>query len=277
MSAIKTRYLILVWLLGSFVIPVESIMSALSIPFSAGWWDATFYYSFYFLLALLVAAAFIGHPPNWANLIGAAPNPVATRDAFAFFVFLWVVSIAIGYLTFFPLSFVYPEFVSHWFLPYAPTIYVEDSSIQWIPSLVNLVPLVVFAPVMEELIFRGILLRRLAYKFGIFAAVAWSSIIFGLAHPDTFAATLFGAAMCVLYLRHGSLLLIIGLHAVWNTVYFLDQLVSTVVSGEEQHYSLEEFQSDWPWGLMFLVISAIWVAILIKSPKRNYDWVLKSA
>ncbi len=43
---------------------------------------------------------------------------------------------------------------------------------------------VVFAPLVEELFFRGLLLRSLQRRVGTGRAVALSSVLFGLAHPQ---------------------------------------------------------------------------------------------
>ena len=277
MDAVKTRYLILIWLLLPEFLPINLVMDKLGIPFHAYWWDATFYYSFFALLALAIFFTFKRHPPNWPNLIGPQPNKEAYYNAFAFSIYLWVASLATSYLTFYPLSFVIPDFVSFWFLPYSPVVYVSDSAVLWIPTLVNLVSLIVFAPVFEELLFRGILLRRFSAKYGTWKAILFSSALFGIVHPDTLGAILFGIGMCILYLRYGSFLLIVATHCLWNCAYFLIELLYTVVHSEEQHSTLTEFQDNWPWGLMYIVIFILWTYAILKTPLNTRKWTLKPA
>lgn len=277
MDLIKTRYLIVAWLIAPHVLPIELLMQFFGLPFTGAWWDTTAYYSFYFLSATLIAFAFFKHPPNLANLFGPTPHREAIHCAAAFAVFLWVSGIAIGYVIFFPLSFAYPEFVSNWYLPYSPIVYVTHGEIMWTPTLINLVPLVVFAPLVEEIVFRGIFLRRFAGRYGILRAILLSSMIFGIAHPDSFAATAFGIGMCILYLRYGSLLLTIGVHALWNAACFLLELFYVVLEQREQHYTLEDFHNDWRWGIMFLLITLVWISVLINSPRKKRPWQLVPA
>ena len=54
MEAVKTRYLILVWLVSPDLIPVDRIMDWFGIPYDGHWWDATYYYCFYLLLAIFL-------------------------------------------------------------------------------------------------------------------------------------------------------------------------------------------------------------------------------
>jgi membrane protease YdiL (CAAX protease family) len=81
--------------------------------------------------------------------------------------------------------------------------------------------LAVTAGICEEVLFRGFLLFYLQEVFPgleVAGAVAVSSIVFGLAHlyqgaVGTLMTGLFGAAMAILYVVSGSLVLPILLHA----------------------------------------------------------------
>ncbi|WP_431046421.1 lysostaphin resistance A-like protein [Roseateles sp. L2-2] len=80
------------------------------------------------------------------------------------------------------------------------------------------------AAVLEELLFRGVLLRVLLGRLGVGPAMAISSLLFGLGHLPTegFSAVAFlaimvaGALLSAAYLVHGRLWLPIGLHFGWN-------------------------------------------------------------
>lgn len=91
---------------------------------------------------------------------------------------------------------------------------------------------VVFAPIVEELLFRGILLRALLRRFTPAAAVLGSSVIFALVHyvgdPNTLpflpALAGLGAVLAVATLRTGDLSRAIWIHAGFNlttTIWFL--------------------------------------------------------
>lgn len=55
------------------------------------------------------------------------------------------------------------------------------------------------APIKEELLYRGILLRRLSQGIGVWPAIGVSSIIFALRHPNPFGAGLYGIWLGSLY------------------------------------------------------------------------------
>jgi membrane protease YdiL (CAAX protease family) len=78
----------------------------------------------------------------------------------------------------------------------------------------------------EELVFRGFAFQALIHNLGPFAAIALTSIFFGLAHVNNKAATLFstintmlaGVWLGVAYLQTRSLWLATALHYSWNFV-----------------------------------------------------------
>ncbi len=71
--------------------------------------------------------------------------------------------------------------------------------------LLALIGLTVLPPLVEEVVFRGILIERLSVKWRLTAAILISSIAFGILHADPVGATAFGVMTTVLYLRTGSL------------------------------------------------------------------------
>jgi hypothetical protein len=91
---------------------------------------------------------------------------------------------------------------------------------------------VIFAPIVEELLFRGVLLRALLRRFEPAAAVFGSAIIFALVHyvgdPNTLpflpALAGLGAVLAIVALRSGNLSMSIFIHAGFNlttTILFL--------------------------------------------------------
>jgi membrane protease YdiL (CAAX protease family) len=80
------------------------------------------------------------------------------------------------------------------------------------------------AAVLEEVLFRGVLLRILVGWLGVWKAFVISCLLFGLAHLQTegFSAAAFvgivlaGALLSAAYLLRGRLWLPIGLHLAWN-------------------------------------------------------------
>jgi membrane protease YdiL (CAAX protease family) len=77
----------------------------------------------------------------------------------------------------------------------------------------------VIAPLVEELLFRGLLQKSLSHRLPIWAAIAISALIFGVMHMDLYAMPpliLMGAIFGVIYHLTGSLRVTILLHMVNN-------------------------------------------------------------
>lgn len=84
----------------------------------------------------------------------------------------------------------------------------------------------VLAPIAEEVLFRGFVFGALAHRRGPAAAAAITGILFGLLHiasSPLYALVplmLFGALLCLIYQRTGSLYPSIALHAINNAIAF---------------------------------------------------------
>ncbi len=86
---------------------------------------------------------------------------------------------------------------------------------------------VLVAPVLEELLFRGVVLRGLMLRTGFWPAAAVSSVCFGALHatavgleglPVVLATGVFGLGLCVLTRRTGRLGPAIGVHGLRNAL-----------------------------------------------------------
>ncbi len=76
------------------------------------------------------------------------------------------------------------------------------------------------APIVEEMLFRGVILRGFLARYGRAQAIWGSAALFGLAHLNVYqfvAALLLGAVCGWLYERSRSLVPCIALHAAYNT------------------------------------------------------------
>ncbi|MBI4944312.1 MAG: CPBP family intramembrane metalloprotease [Actinobacteria bacterium] len=92
----------------------------------------------------------------------------------------------------------------------------------------------------EEILFRGILFRRLSLVVGTYGALAGSAVLFGAAHLANPGATVWGALAIAVeaglmlglaYVVTGRLWLPIGLHAAWN--YVQGGVFGVAVSGND--------------------------------------------
>lgn len=109
----------------------------------------------------------------------------------------------------------------------------------------------VLAPLAEEFFFRGFLLRVLHERTNAVIAVLITGIAFGLVHlPSgdwigTIVLSLFGMALCVLFILTSSLLPCIMLHAFHNSISF-------------------GFTKELPWwGFLLLILASVTTTFLI--------------
>lgn len=80
---------------------------------------------------------------------------------------------------------------------------------------------VILAPVVEEIVFRGILFNLLNRKRGMATAMVVSSILFGVLHLETMVPTaIIGFTLCFIYQKTGSLKLVMGAHMFNNLMAF---------------------------------------------------------
>ena len=78
---------------------------------------------------------------------------------------------------------------------------------------------VIFAPIVEELVFRGLIATRLSRGMPAFAAIAVSALIFGIVHGTLFQGiytALLGLLLGTVFFREDSLLASIALHFGFN-------------------------------------------------------------
>jgi membrane protease YdiL (CAAX protease family) len=94
-------------------------------------------------------------------------------------------------------------------------------------ALITVVGMVIAAPFVEELVFRGILLHRWSRKWGIVRAALATSAIFAVMHPDPLGAFVFALIMVHLYTRSGTLLVPMAAHALNNAF-----VVMAIFAGE---------------------------------------------
>ena len=83
----------------------------------------------------------------------------------------------------------------------------------------------IFAPFFEEVLFRGIILRGFLANYKPTKAIFLSALFFGLIHmngPQFVNAFLIGLFLGIVYYRTRSLLLCIAVHAMNNSIGFLD-------------------------------------------------------
>ena len=145
------------------------------------------------------------------------------------------------------LGFGDPTWVSIWDID---SVTVDSSVL-----LFDAITAIFFAPVIEELIFRGVLFNRLKIRIGIIPAMLISSFLFGIGHDfgGITSAFLFGICMCILYLKTDNIL-------VPMTVHFINNVVATIL----ELTPFDAVTAQFPWIIPALMITLIGTIYLIK-------------
>lgn len=126
------------------------------------------------------------------------------------------------------------------------------------PWTISLFTIALVAPLTEELLFRGVLLRGLADRYGAGAGILMTSALFALFHLNVWQALgAFAAGLYLgwIFLRTGSVLYPMLVHGVFNGLpVALAALGFTVTAyNTPQGAGVVEFQ-PWPWTLAGVVI-----------------------
>lgn len=105
---------------------------------------------------------------------------------------------------------------------------LTDKATDWVGVVLLVIIVGIGAPIVEELFFRGLLLRALERRYGTAAAVVLSGLIFGITHFELLqlpALTAFGIVLALLAVRTRRLGPGIAAHAAFNLVAVTTLLV----------------------------------------------------
>ncbi len=93
---------------------------------------------------------------------------------------------------------------------------------------------VLLAPIVEEALFRGVMLPVLLRKYGLWTSLMGCSVLFALVHghlPSMLPLTVLGFGLGAAYIYTGNLLVPIGMHALFNGVNLLVLLLAGGLPG----------------------------------------------
>ena len=178
------------------------------------------------------------HHLNWRDFAYAAIMIIGFRLAFDNSLTLWISKISM------------PNFIDEAFeeLTSSPIILIFSAAI--------------VAPIYEEIIFRGILLKGMAKKINPTIALVVSALLFALVHmniPQGINAFLLGLVIGFIYLKMGSIYLSIFAHFINN---FLALSVSSLFELIGGKYSMEIHG-------MFFAVGIILIFIAYKGHNQN--------
>jgi membrane protease YdiL (CAAX protease family) len=179
---------------------------------------------------------------------------------------LAIVSVGTLFLTMLPISLLAPHAVRR--LLRAPDALPVSGQLSALTVLIA----VVIAPPLEELLFRGILFQRWAYKWGLPRAAVLSSACFGVLHADPVGKFIFGMVMVWLYVRTDSLVVPAVAHALHNAVFVLPSLLPAPPTRPAD--PLQLIRSSWPVALAALALGCLVVAFVTRGTGRLSSWRL---
>ena len=175
-------------------------------------------------------------------------------------------------LLFYPVSLFAPGFVEERLTEQLLSV---DTVAPELYRYLMLFVVLVFAPIAEEFVFRGVLLQRWAVRWNLPVGIILSSLLFGLLHINNpLGLTMFGVIMALLYVRTRSLWVPIIAHALNNVISVLPELLAS----SPQSFDIGDFQQTWWVGLIGLCLAAPTLAHFIynnwpkKTARPPYFW-----
>ena len=220
------------------------------------------------LLAFLMRP--LGRTGARRTLLHMQVEPGATRWAIAAGVALLGISLASVYAVYLPLSYIAPDFVRWWLIDDPLVMIWTSGDLYRLANGFNFFVLVLLAPFVEELFFRGLLLPSWASRWSPKRAVVLSSLAFAILHADIVGGFIFGVVAAVAFLNTRNLWMPFVMHLTNNALVWLITLGELVVVGERQT-TLRDFQASSWLALLGLVIGVPVLIMVLRHMRRLHD------
>ena len=88
--------------------------------------------------------------------------------------------------------------------------------------------IVCYGPMIEEIIFRGLILHRWAHKWGLHRGIIAAAVAFALCHSEPLGAFVVAITLSILYLQTRSLVIPIVCHALYNAIVIAGQKITAI-------------------------------------------------
>lgn len=128
---------------------------------------------------------------------------------------------------------------------------------------------VIGAPLMEELLFRSIIFKRISRTFNIYLGMIISSLVFGLLHIELaiIGAFIFGIVCCILYTKYKNILIPMTVHFFNNLIAFLPQLNINTPADTAPITDIDAFVSLLLGTVLFLIGMFFFIKFVLKNKK----------
>lgn len=136
---------------------------------------------------------------------------------------------------------------------------------------IEIIVIVILAPVLEEFIFRGVILHRLIKKTSITGGVLISSILFGVLHADMIGAFFFGVITALLFLKTGNLLIPILVHMINNAIAVALSFISPTWPDWIHIIDKSDITDNAVPNLIMLAISSVFIGFIVFRLAKGLD------
>ncbi len=133
------------------------------------------------------------------------------------------------------------------------------------------ISVLIFAPIMEELFYRGIIFQKLAIQKSTAKALVVSALIFTIVHfrYDVISLFAIGVTLAILYLKTKQIIVPIICHFLYNLMVTINMIYWQFFSNSDRltNITISEFQQDFIDSLelkiLFVVLSAPYLCYFI--------------
>ncbi len=266
-DSIKIRSLAF-WMVLSLIV-IIIIMGTMGSELDGPLGDIILMFLFYAIIVVWIMWKFRSFDVDYKKIIGKFPPDYKWWWILGIVALLIFFSVGTIWLLFYPLSFIAPSYVNG-FLNETSFYTTADTTSPLVYNFLVVLITVLIAPIVEEFLFRGVILQRLAVKWGITAGVLISSFIFGILHGDILGAFVFGIFMSLLYINTRTLLVPIACHVLNNGLAFGLSFIGILLGESETATTVAQFQSDILYVIPLLVTSPIVIYFVYKNwPKKD--------
>lgn len=229
---------------------------------------AAFLIVFHIVYALFIGAIVCRSGLNPRVLFGPLPSwRVLWRHALMA-VPLQIFSAVLSFFFLLLLSYLAPGFVKSWFIDGKPTFVWASGEGYVLANVLSFISVVITAPVLEEFVFRGLLLTRWTLKWSLQTAIILSSALFAVGHLEIVGAFAFGYIFALVYVRTKSLFTCIAVHSANNLLAWTLMAIAASAGPTEAPPTIQDLQSGWWVGLIFALIVAPWA---IKLARQHHE------
>lgn len=132
------------------------------------------------------------------------------------------------------------------------------------------IAIVILAPIVEEIVFRGVFFNLLAGKKSTLFAMIISSLLFGVLHADTMVPTaVIGFILCFIYHKTGNLYLSMAAHGFNNLIAFV---MPTLLQNTSEVSPTAIFLSS-----ALILVNIVVTIVFIRFLARNWKWIKEVA